>query len=78
MPRNTDAPSIPESPPERRDKPPKRARDAKVGPEKQPEPAPSIPDLWAAFDAVWGFGESVEAEPASPAKPREQKGSRKR
>lgn len=78
MPRKPDAPSIPEPPPEQRNKPPKRARGAKVGPEKEPKPAPSIPDLWEAFDVVWGFGEPVDPEPAGPAKPRAHKGSSKR
>ena len=48
---------------------PTRPRVAKVRPEKEPKLAPSIPDLWEAFDVVWGFGEPVEAEPASEAKP---------
>ena len=55
-----------------------RSRVAKVRPEKEPKPAPSIPDLWEAFDVVWGFGEPVEAEPASEAKPQGNKGSGKR
>ena len=54
----------PEPPPEQR-KLPMRSRVAKVRPEKEPKPAPSIPDLWEAFDVVWDFGEPVEAEPAS-------------
>ena len=52
---------LPEPPPEQR-KLPMRSRVAKVRPEKEPKPAPSIPDLWEAFDVVWGFGEPVEAE----------------
>ena len=59
---------LPEPPPKQRSFADPAAR--RQGPARERARAgTSIPDLWEAFDVVWGFGEPVEAEPASEAKP---------